>query len=117
VKVRFLADADLNKAIVSGVVRRAPSIDFLTAQVAGLRRMNDPEVLALAAKDQRVLVSHDVGTMPAHFRSFRSAGNKSHGLFLIPQRLDVGVAIDELLLIWLASAASVWENRLEWLPL
>ena len=44
---------DLNKAIVSGVVRREPSLDFLTAHAAGLRRMTDPEVLALAAEQQR----------------------------------------------------------------
>lgn len=46
-KVRFLADADLNKAILSGVLRREPSVDFLAAQAAGLRKMKDPEVLAL----------------------------------------------------------------------
>ena len=74
-KVRFLADADLNRAIVSGVLRREPSLDFLTAQAAGLRGMNDPEVLALAAEQRRVLVSHDVGTMPAHFRAFRTLEN------------------------------------------
>ena len=45
-KVRFLADADLNKAIVSGVLRREPSIDFLAAHAAGLRGMKDAEVLA-----------------------------------------------------------------------
>jgi hypothetical protein len=117
VKVRFLADADLNRAIVSGVVRREPSLDFLTALAAGLRGMNDPEVLALAAERQRVLVSHDVGTMPAHFRAFRSAGRQNSGVFLISQSLDVGTAIDELLLIWLASEASEWEDRLVWLPL
>jgi hypothetical protein len=50
VKVRFLADADLNEAIVSGVLRREPSLDFLTAHASGLRRMTDPEVLALAAE-------------------------------------------------------------------
>lgn len=116
-KVRFLADADLNRAIVSGVLRREPSLDFLTAQAAGLRGMNDPEVLTLAAERQRVVVSHDVGTMPAHFRAFRSAGKQSSGVFLIPQRLDVGTAIDELLLIWLASEASEWLDRLVWLPL
>jgi predicted nuclease of predicted toxin-antitoxin system len=117
VKVRFLADADLNKVIVSGVLRREPSLDFLTAQAAGLRGMRDPEVLALAAGQQRVLVSHDVGTMPAHFRAFRRAGKRSSGVFLIPQNLDVAAAIDELLLIWLASEAADWEDRLEWLPL
>jgi len=44
VKVRFLADADLNRAVVSGVVRREPSVDFLTAQAAGLRGMDDSAV-------------------------------------------------------------------------
>jgi Domain of unknown function (DUF5615) len=117
VKVTFLADADLNKAIVSGVLRRKPSIDFLTAHAAGLRRMKDPEVLTLAAGQQRVAVSHDVGTMPAHFRAFRNAGKHSAGVFLVPQSLDVGTAIEELLLIWLAPEAAEWENRLEWLPL
>jgi hypothetical protein len=83
VKVRYLADADLNGAIVSGVLRREPSIDFLTAKAAGLRGMHDLGVLALAAESQRVLVSHDVSTMPAHFRTFRSAGTDSSGVFLI----------------------------------
>jgi hypothetical protein len=58
VKVRFLADADLNKAIVTGLLRREPSLDFLTAHAAGLRGMTDIEVLGLAAEEQRVLVSH-----------------------------------------------------------
>lgn len=115
-KIRFLADADFNKAIVTGVLRREPSIDFLTAHSAGLREMKDPEVLALAEKEQRVLVSHDVGTMPKHFRMFQSAGKLSAGVFLIPQSLDIGEAVEELVLIWLASDASEWKGRLEWLP-
>ena len=79
-----------NKAIVRGVLRGEPAIDFPTAHAAGLRRMKDPEVLALAAGQQRVLVSHDVGTMPAHFRAFREAGKRSAGVFLVAQTLDIG---------------------------
>jgi hypothetical protein len=44
-------------------------------------------------------------------------GDEAPGVFLIPQKLDVAEAIDALLLIWLASDAEEWENRLEWLPL
>ncbi len=116
-KVRFLADADLNKSIVNGILRREPSVDFLTAHAAGLRNLTDLQVLDLAAEQQRVLVSHDVGTMPVHFREFRNVGKHSPGVFLVPQSLDIGVAIEELLIIWMASQASDWENRLEWLPL
>lgn len=67
--------------------------------------------------NERVIVSHDVGTMPAHFGRFRDAGNHSTGVFLIPQSLAIGAAIEELLLIWSASAAADWLDRLEWLPL
>ena len=97
-KVRFLADADLNKSIVSGILRREPLVDFLTAHAAGLRRMTDPKVLAVAAEQRRVLVSHDAGTMPTHFRAFTTAGKRSSGVFLVRQSLDIGAAIDELLL-------------------
>lgn len=116
-KIRFLADADLNKAILNGVLRREPSVDFLSAHGAGLRGLTDGQVLTLAAATRRVLVSHDFATMPAQFRAFRDAGNHSAGVFLISQSLDIGAAIDELLLLWLASDASDWDDRLEWLPL
>lgn len=48
-RVRFLADADLNKVIVTGVFRLEPGADFLSGQAEGLRDMKDPAVLALAA--------------------------------------------------------------------
>ena len=92
-------------------------MDFLTAHAAELRGMKDPEVLALAAREGRILISHDAGRMPGHIRRFGEAGNRTGGVFLIPQTLEIGVAIEELLLIWLVSEASEWEGRLEWLPL
>ncbi len=79
--------------------------------------MSDPEVLELAAQHQRALVSHDVGTLPTHFRAYTNAGRRSPGVFLIPQSLDIGAAIEELLLVWSASELSEWGDRLVWLPL
>ena len=73
-KVRYLADADFNKAILNPLFRRDASVDFQTALAAGLAGKKDPEVLALAAESRRVLVSHDIGTMPAHFSAFKEAG-------------------------------------------
>jgi hypothetical protein len=61
---RFQADADLNQIIVSAVVRRVPTIDFKTATATGLAGLEDLEVLAAAARDGRLLVTHDQATMP-----------------------------------------------------
>jgi hypothetical protein len=42
-------------------------MDFLSANGADLVGVPDPEVLALAAAQERILVSHDFQTMPRHF--------------------------------------------------
>ena len=71
-KRRFQVDADLNEDIVKGVLRREPGIDFQTATSAGLRSLSDLEVLALAAEEGRILVSHDRKTMPQTFGKVHS---------------------------------------------
>jgi len=58
-RIKFLADADLNQDVVKGVLRREPTVDFRTAASAGLRGLSDLEVLAFAASEGRVLVSHE----------------------------------------------------------
>ena len=97
--VRFQADNDLKKAIVKGVVRREPTVDFRTAQAALLDSVNDLEVLRLAASEGRILVSHDVTTMAGTFEQFIRSGNRSPGLFLVPQDARVSNVVESLLLI------------------
>jgi hypothetical protein len=115
--IRFLADADLNEGIVAGCLRREPEMEFLSANEAGLEGISDREVLALAAALDRILVSHDFHTMPRHFGDFLQAGNSSPGVLLVPQRLPVGDAIEGLVLIWAASDADEWQNRILRIPL
>jgi hypothetical protein len=115
VKVRFQADADLNEDIVKGVLRREPGIDFRTAAAAGLRHLSDLEVLTLAAGEGRVLVSHDRKTMPRAFAEFVRV-NVSPGLLIVSQRTDLLSAIEDVLLVGLASEAEEWTNQLGTIP-
>ena len=57
--IRFLADADLNHAIVKGCRRQEPAMDFLSANEANLEGIPDADVLAIAAEQDRILVTHD----------------------------------------------------------
>jgi Domain of unknown function (DUF5615) len=116
VNVRYQADADLNQAIVTGVLRRDPTIDFQTALVAGLEGVKDPDVLAIAAQQGRVLVSHDRKTMPTEFAQF-IIHQQSAGVIIVSQRLPMDVIIEELLLIWALSSAEEWIDRIAKLPL
>jgi len=115
-KVRFQADADLKHAIVRATLRREPTIDFRSAPFADLAGRDDLEVLAIAAQEGRVLVSHDSRTMPSHFAEFIST-NTSPGVVIASQRLGIAVVVEELLLIWSASDADEWVNRITHLPL
>ena len=114
--IRFLADADLKRAIIDGSLHQERAIDFAGAAEAGLPGRPDSEVLGIAARLGRVLVSHDRRSMPLHFARFLSEGNRSPGVLLISQAVPVAEAIDSLVLIWSASWPSELENRIHYLP-
>jgi predicted nuclease of predicted toxin-antitoxin system len=114
--IRFQADADLNQIIVSAVRRRKPAIDFNTAMAAGLAGLADQEVLARAARDGRILVTHDQATMSRHFAEFVQAQH-SPGVIVIPQYLPLREAADDLILIWTATLDEEWTDRIAFLPI
>jgi hypothetical protein len=116
VNIRYQADADLNYRIVVGLRRREPGIDCLSALEGGVIGLRDPEVLRISAISGRILISHDCGTMTDHFREF-SKTEVSPGVIIAPQKLEIGRAIDDLVLIWAASDADEWRGRLRYLPL
>jgi hypothetical protein len=115
-KVRYQADADLNLVILLATIRREPAIDFQTALSADLAGRLDPDVLTVAANEGRVLVTHDQTTMPRHFADF-IARQTSPGLLVIPQHLPVSTAVEDLVLIWAATDADEWTNRICFLPI
>jgi Domain of unknown function (DUF5615) len=114
-KIKFLADENLRRVIVLGVRRREPSMSFLQAFEAGAAGKDDLTVLKIAAEKGCILVSHDVRTMPRYFHEFihRQA---SPGLILVPQKLALSAAIEELLLLWMASESNEWDNQICYLP-
>jgi len=114
--VRYQADADLNQVIITGVLRREPTIDFQTALAAGLEGVKDSEVLALAAQQGRILISHDRKTMPLEFATFITS-HQSSGVIIVSRKLPIKAVIEDLLLIWAVSSAEEWVNRIAKLPL
>lgn len=114
-RVRFQADADLRQAIVLGVIRREPDLDFQSANQAGLEGIRDPKVLSIAASDGRVLVTHDRRTMPTEFGEF-IVSQRSAGVLVLSQSIPIGEAINALLMIWEASTAEEWIDQIMTFP-
>jgi hypothetical protein len=114
--IRFQADADLNQGILLATIRRLPPLDFQSATQAGLAGLTDPQVLALSASQDRILVTHDMRTMPLHFASFIQQ-HQSPGIIVVPQSMRPAQAAEELLLIASATESAEWVNRIVFLPL
>jgi hypothetical protein len=115
-KTRFLADVNFNQKIVAGLLRREPQVDFELPQNVIPEKMEDPEVLKPGAARGRVIVTHDVRTMPDHFSDF-VVGQPCPGMILVPKKMPIGAAIEDLLLIWQVSEAKEWINQMRRLPL
>lgn len=75
----------------------------------------DVDVLRTAAQSGRILVSHDRKTMPGHVVRFRET-QSSPGLIIVSQDSYIGAAIEDLLLIWLATDAEGWLEQLGFAP-
>jgi hypothetical protein len=116
VRVRYQADVDLDGRIIRGLRRTAPEIEIRTATQAGLNGLEDPDVLQVAADSGRILVSQDRRTMPGHFARYVKRA-RSPALILLREAIPIATAIEELVLIWAASDAEEWINRLIWIPL
>ncbi len=101
--IRFLADVNLNHAIIKGCRRQEPTLDFLSSAEAKLHGLADPEVLLIAKQQDRILVTHDFQTMPRHYGEFLNKHGDSPGVFLVSQNTPIGSVIDEIVLVWAAS--------------
>lgn len=112
----FQANADFNNKIVVGLRRREPAIDFRSAWDGDVIGLPDPEVLRNACEAARILVSHDRKTIPGHFARFIE-GRPSPGVVIVSQDLEIGAAIDDLILVWATTDASEWVNRIGYLPI
>ncbi len=114
--IRFQADNDLDHRIVIATRRLEPAIDFQPASALGLHlRVPDDQVLALAAGQGRILVSHDRRTMPKHFAQVIIT-HSSPGLIIVSRKLPVGRAAEWLYLLWAASEAEEYVNSIYSLP-
>lgn len=97
--LRLASDADVHGEIVRGLRRRRPDLDLVRAADALPVGTPDPEVLAWAAGEKRVLVTNDRNTMVGFAYERAAAGEDVPGLIVTTNEQSIGSAIDDILLI------------------
>jgi uncharacterized protein with PIN domain len=115
--LRLLIDQDLDHSILRGLLLRVSNLDVVTAHQVGLSNASDPEVLAWAAKQERIIVTHDRRTMPYHATSRIARAEKVAGMVVVSKQLPISRVINDLEIIVSCSDTFEWENTIKHLPL
>lgn len=97
--LRLASDADVHGDITRGLRRRLPEIDFVRAQDAIPEGTPDPEVLAWAAAENRILITNDRNTMIGLAYQRVATGAPVPGLIATTNGQSIGSAIDDIVLI------------------
>lgn len=115
--IAIAIDENFNNDVLRGLLRRRPTLDVVRVQDAALAACDDPAVLAWAAQEGRLLVSHDVSTLTSHAYARVQTGQAMPGLIEVGPSVPIAVAIEDLLLIAECSRPGEWEGQVRYLPL
>ena len=115
--LRLLSDENFNGDIVRGLLLRRPDLDLNRLQDIGLEEADDPTILAWAATNNRIVLTHDRATMPDFAYARVVAGQSMPGVFIVHDRMAVGQAVEELVLMEACSDQGEWEGLVVYLPL
>ena len=114
---RFAADENFDARILRGLVLRRPSLDLVTVLEARLLGADDPTVLAWAAQEGRILLSHDVSTITRYAYDRLREGRPMPGVFEVHATAPIGRVLEDLLLLIEASDPEDWDGQVHYLPL
>jgi len=115
--LRLLIDENFNQRILRGLRLRVPSLDAVIVQDTAMQGLKDPPLLQEAAVLHRVLVTHDLKTIPRHAYERVAAGEPMPGILAIPDDLPIGQAIEQLHLVVVCLEENELENQVLYLPL
>lgn len=114
---QLLADENFNGSIFRGLLLRSPALDLVRVQDVGLSGEADESVLEWAADQNRLLLTHDLKTIPRHAHDRVQAELPMPGVIACDAYFPVRDGIDEIQLIAECSEPGEYEGLVIYLPL
>ncbi len=96
--IKLATDENFDGDILRGLMRRQPDLDIVRVQDTEIYEAPDPSVLAWAASEQRILLTHDRETLPSFAYDRVKSGESMPGIFLVSDQMPKGQAIDQILI-------------------
>jgi predicted nuclease of predicted toxin-antitoxin system len=92
-------------------------LDIVRIQDVGLSGAGDEAVLEWAAREGRILLTHDVSTLTRYAYDRVKASLPMPGVLEVSRAVPVSTAIEDILLLAELSLPREWEGQIRYLPL
>lgn len=115
--MRLAADENFDGRILQGLRARLPELDIVRVQDTEMYQSPDDKLLKWLADEGRILLTHDVQTMPQYVYERVTAGLPVLGVIEVHRDTPIGVAIDELEIMIGAGTPEDFENQVKYIPI
>lgn len=115
--LKFIADENFNGRIVRGILQRNRNVDILRVQDTDYAEAEDLPILEFAAKQNRIVLTHDAATMIGF--AYERLTNKlpMPGMIIASMGISIGVAVEDILLITECYSPEEIKNQVIYIPL
>ncbi|MHB1422310.1 MAG: DUF5615 family PIN-like protein [Gemmataceae bacterium] len=116
--VCYLCDENVPEQLMDALIKREPAIEIsiVGQEMTPPKGTLDPEVLLFAEKANLGLIALDKKSMAGHVDKHLASGHHTWGVFNLRRDFPILRYVENLILIWPASDAEYWRDRMEWLP-
>lgn len=115
--MRFLTDEDFDNDILRAILRQLPKLDVVRVQDVELMNVEDSLILACAAQQNRVMLTHDVNTMNGSaFRRVRE-GLPMPGVIAVRKLAPIADSITDLIYIVQIAEDADFRDQVRYVPL
>lgn len=117
-KPRFLLDENVDLVVQRQLRRRELKIEVLAVGDPGAPplRASDAFILKWIETNDYILVSWDKRTIPDHLAEHFTQDGHIPGILLIRRGTSLGQLVETLFLVWMASEADEYQDRLYYIP-
>ncbi len=113
----FIADEGFKRDIVRGILLRNPDVDIVRVQDVGLSGATDPAILEWAAREGRIVFTHDKRTMTRDANARLISELRMPGVVVVHWTTPTGRAVEALLKMIGASLEDEWENQIRYVEM
>ena len=115
--IRFLADEDFNNDILRGLLRHLPKLNIIRVQDIEMRNVDDSIILAWAAQENYVVLTHDVNTMVAVAFQRTQEDLPMPGVLAVQRLAPLAKAIDDIVFLAQVGEEADFRDQVRFIPL